>query len=555
MKILLADLKEATIKTIQWQGEEGLGGAISLHKEYGDDSIVFGAIPSFCSESVVNTWALVWHSAISNKMEFENYNSPHGYSLYKLGFSALVIVGRADKLKYISLLGGNIGIYPIENMRESKSKDFENVFTSLNEVALSTGPASDKGVLFGALQYKGRNLRGLGLGNSFYSHNLKGIIMPFFPHSIKNEESGNTKTRENNKFMKMLKTYGSYCLVPYSLSSGWMPIRYYSDRFDPRGYSFDGFSMAEKYGNYPDSCSNCHLACLRRTKDGRGLPDWRDMFFLGPNLGFFDPENIIELYNRCIDEGLEVPTTASILSYLLAQSDEKRESYDLRGKKIEDLLSFISKIATGSVLPGGLAMLEDAIQCYDHRPILYDLRGSFGQALLCSLGLDMFLPATLIFSRKPLKVDVISLLTLYSIVYNLALLSLGHPSYYASILYWSNVPSFAFNSVFSARLFAKRFNAFGYKSDELLVKGFEIFNSLNLSWHDIPLHFLMDSNSDLDSTTVPLKRLQDSFDYEKYRLSITVRSIKERMEKEKGVSRAKLGGVEERGSEIEPGLK
>ena len=556
MVVLVLDLRNGTVTEKEWKGEHlGLRCAVSLFSEYGPESIVIGSVnPEGKNDGTVRSWNIVYRSEITEKMEISVLSTLHGYSLLRLGIAALVITGRADKLKYITLTPSKREILPIENMRAESSLSFESVVSSLNEVCLSTGVAADKGVWFGSLQYRGRNIGGTGLGHAFFSHNLKGIVMSSFPETVPSCDN-ERRASDRTPFSRMIHSYGEYAVIPYSLKLGWTPINNYSDRFDPRVWNIDGRSMAEKFGNYHDGCPGCSLSCRRRTRSGTSLPGWEDLLMLGPNIGLFDPSNILRIYNAVVSQGLEVPTTGAVISHILSLSPEERAIYQLKDISVDTITAFISRLGTGSVLPKGLVSLPGAVQGYDHRPVLFDVRGAFVEAVLLSQGLDLVLPATLYFPDKPVSSEVAAVFALYETVYSLALIALGYPVSIESSLYWAKVPGIAYRNPFFARFFLRRFNAFGIKSSTLLPLGFGILEKLNLQWHPIPSRFTLDSSSSFDASTVPLKKLQDAYDEEKLRLLISLKSSRRKRISTDGETMAKEAPSEERGSEADPGLR
>lgn len=353
--------------------------------------------------------------------------------------------------------------------------------------------------------------------------------------------------------MKRLRTYGEYAIIPASLKLGWTPIYNYSDRFDPRVGNIDGRSLAERYGNYPDGCPGCGLSCMRRTRNGETLPRWSDLMFLGPNIGFFDLANIQRIYGAAVSAGLEIPTLGGVLAYIISLPAEQRSVY-LRDASVESITAFIARIGTGSVLSKGLVSLPDAVQGYDHRPVLYDLRGAFSEAILLSQGLDFVLPGTLFFPKKPVSAKCAAVFALYETVYTLALLDKGYSSFSAFIDYFSLIPQTAFTIAQVARFFLRRFTAFGYSSEELLASGYSILERMKTQWHPLPSAFTMNSVSMYDAATVPLKKLQAFYDEEKLRLLISLKSSSEKMARRDGVKSAKVGPSDERGSDAEPGL-
>ena len=556
MVVLIADLKNGTVTEREWTEKcSPLECALSLHSEFGEDSLVMGSAAEECfTDKTASVFPIVYHSEISSRREISTLTSAHGYCLMRMGVKALVITGRSDKLKYITLSPSKKEILPSENMRAESSSSFESVVVSSGEICLTTGVAADKGVWYGALQFRGRNVPGLGLGHAFFVHNLKSIVLTSFSDGIQERKSDLPARKIRNSFMKRLRTYGEYAIIPASLKLGWTPVYNYSDRFDPRVGNIDGRSLADRYGNYPDGCPGCSLSCLRRTRDGSSLPRWTDLLYLGPNIGFFNLSNIQKIYSHAVSCGLEIPTLGGILAYVLSLPAEERSLY-LRDGSIESITGFITRLSTGSVLSRGLVSLPSAVQGYDHRPVLYDLRGAFSEAVLLSQGLDFVLPGTLFFPNKSVDVKCAAVFALYETIYTLALISLGYPSFAVSIEYCSRLPQAAFRYPSVARFFLKRFSAFGYKSEELLSTGYSLLERLNLQWHPIPDAFTTNSVSSYDATTVPLRRLQDAYDEEKLRLLISLKSSSEKRRRADGVKSANVAPSDERGSDADPGLR
>lgn len=553
MIVLIVDLKNSIIREVEYKGEKrGLDAAVSLHKEWGESSLVFSSSSgSVDNSNPFKTWSIVYYSEITEKDEITTVSSPHGYSLFRLGIEALVITGRAEKLRYITLSPSRREILPIENMRGESSLDFESVVVSLSEIAVSTGIAADKGVWFGSVQFRGKNFPGLGLGHAFYSHNLKGVVLSLFLDTSEGVKSEKKKGR--NRFLERVKANGEYAVIPKANELGWAAINYYSDRFDPRVDNIDGMSITERFGNYPDGCAGCPLSCLRRTKDGESLPSWRDIFFLGPNIGFFEPGNIYTLYKTAVHNGLEIPTLGAVMSYLLSLEEDKRQEY-FPSRSVESVSAFINRVSTGSLFPRGLVDLPDAIQGYDHRPVYFDLRGAYAEVVLLSQGLDFILPATLYFPKRKVSAHVAAIYALYETIYMLALRDMGYPTSLVCALYWDNVPQLAFLNPFFARFYLSRYTVYGLKSRDLLSRGFEILEEMKLEWHPIPSHFIYDSTSNLDAETVPLKQLQDYYDEEKLRLMIRLKSRRDISVNCDSSKSRNVGPDDERGYDIDPGL-
>ena len=557
MDVLLVDLKKLSVERIEDSStEEGLLLGIGLHRKYGEDSLVLSAPPSSSvSSSSINSWSIVWHSAIMNHETYAVSNSSHGYSLFRLGLKAIVIMGRNERMKYLLLTQDRIEIIASENLRYSSSLSFENIaLSSLSDLALSTGPAADRGVKYTVIQSKGKSINGFDLGYSFYLHNLKGIVFPGFPDRQLGHGNVPEKDSEKGKFFKKVRTYGGYCFISDASRLGWLPVRGWKDRFDPRAASLDGLAMAEKYGTYPESCSDCLLACDRRKRDGHILPRWNEIMTMGTNLGFFDPEDIDKIVSFTNDEGLNTSVTGGIIGSILALGPDSYSKYGF-DSSLQGVLAFIKRLASGSLLYNGLEDVEGAIECVDHIPIDYDLRGSSAMALSYSTGLGFLLPSTMLFPAKRPDERAAATIAFYEAVYTLALNAFGHPPFCSNASFYSKAPEAVFHSHILARFYSRRYKAFGHSALELLEKGMEVMEKMPNKWNDIPSYFTLQCQSALSTDTVPLVRLQSYWDEEKVRVEILLKSKREKRVKDSVSSTPKVGPEEDLGREGEPGLK
>ena len=557
MDVLLVDLKKMSAERINASfEEEGLMAGIRLHREYGEDSIVLAAPPSSSVDSSsINSWSIVWHSALMGRETFSSSNSSHGYSLYRLGIKAIVIIGRSDRMKYILLSQERAEIIASENLRYSSSISFENIaLSSLSDLSLSTGPAADRGVKYSVIQSGGKTIKGADLGHSFYLHNLKGIVFPGFPDRKMGQGNVPEKDAEKRRLFKRVRTYGGYSFITDASRLGWLPVRGWKDRFDPRAAALDGVAMAEKYGSYPESCSDCLLACDRRKRDGHILPRWTEMMTMGTNLGFFDPEDIDKIVSLTNEEGLDTSVLGAMIASIMAKGPEECEKYGL-DPSLEGVLAFIKKLSSGSILYNGLSDIEGAVESADHAPIDFDLRGASAMALSYSSGLNILLPATLFFPKKRPDEKAATIIAFYEALYTLALEALGHPPFCSDISYFSKAPQIVFRSPLAARYFSKHFKAFGHSSMELLEKGMEVLEEIPNRWSPLPSCFTLEGMSALSIDTVPLARLQVYWEEEKVKVAILLKSRREKMEKHSSSNTPKEGPEEDLGREAEPGLK
>lgn len=564
MSILYVDLTEGAFSLLPSEPESGLALAIKLYKRYEGKAMV---LASPTKESVrypgATNFIIAFKSPLSDRLEFQYSNQPPGYSLFKMGYEALVIIGKATRLSYISIYPGANAIYQCEQMRGASSSSFEQIAgKNINDTFLSTGRASDNGVKFASVVCGGKAIPGAGLGYVFASMNIKGIAFQGF---FRKEDLANDKAAmhfvhkiESSKFSRRIRKNGANCFIDDANRLGWLPVMNYSKRFDPRAYSLDGISFTEAFGNFPDSCQECFLACGRRKKDNSILPSWQECMALGTNLGFFDPRTVSSFVDASYEEGLDPVHLGAILAYVSSLNDSNLEVLSLSGKTKEEYIRLIHSIGesrgVGAIFREGLKGFPDAIQNSYGGAILTDLRGSYSAAILTSLGFDIVLPAGLILPKKELNAKCAATLTFYELCYTLALLSYGYGPIVTACIFWDKLPSFVFSSPLLLRFSSHCFSVYGLKGKDLLRKGIEILDELDLSFCDIPEHFKMDVESNKNTSTVPLLSLQSLFDYEKSKASIYLKSKRDIIRAPKGKIKAAVAPDEDLGLDGDPGL-
>lgn len=564
MSILCIDLSEGVFTTLDSKKERGLELAIKLYKEFDGKAFIITAPTEMSVKFPGSTnFIVAFHSPLSDKMEFQHSNLPPGFSLYKMGYEALVIKGRASYLSYISLYSGNNEIFLCEHLRGQSSARFESIAgKSINDTFISTGRAADNGVRFASVLCSGRAIAGAGIGYVFSSMNLKGIVFQGFfrKDELSNDKSVLKYTRKIDKsnFAHRIRKNGANCFIDDGLRLGWLAVFNYQRRFDPRAYSLNGESFSQVYGNFPDSCQDCFIACGRRKKDNSILPTWQECISLGTNIGFFDPRTVSSFVQAAYEEGLDCTHLGAIFAYISSLGSSNLEVLSIEEGKPEEYLKLIHSIGesrgVGAIFRDGLKGLPDAIQSVHHGAIAFDLRGSFSQSIIYSLGLDMPLYATLLLPKRQMGAETSAILAFYELAYDLALFCYGFGPVLTTCIYWDKIPRFVFSSPFWLRLFARHFSIYGLKGKDLLQIGIRMMDEMELSFEHIPEIFEMNPESAKDNSTVPLIRLQNLFLSEKERVERTLKSNKDTISKPKGKSKAAVGPDEDLGREGDPGF-
>lgn len=506
--------------------------------------------------------SFIYTSQITGKASLSHSNLSFGRSLIKMEREGIMIKGSSLKLSYITIDQDRAEILPCESLRGKSSKAFEEICSrgSLDE-CLALGHSGDNGVVFASLQYRGRNIRGEGLGYAFYRKGLKGMIISGCDY--KEEEEPDVlykkikKTLEHSKIARRVRKEGSCTLIDDALRLGWLPVRVYSSRFDPRAYGLDGKSLIDRFGVHPSTCHDCFFSCGRLSYDNHLLPYWKDMAALGSNLGFFSADNVLQLFDAAMEEGLDTKYLGSLISYVISLSDDDMHWLGLKDRTSESIAELIHKIGAvkeaGLRYKDGLASFPDAYQSGYHQAICYDLRGAFGEALMLMLGLDIDLPASLFLSPIEMDAECAAIFAFYEAVYSLALISLGYSPMSASS-FSERIPALAYRIPALARLSWHHYKAFGKEGRELFRIGFPIFESLIGEKRDLPSHFLRDAESAKSLRTVPAVKLYEYYKHEKLRAEIWEKSRRENKVRHASSNSTAVGPADDLGLDGEPGL-
>ena len=558
MAVLVIHLDKESVEKRERGPHTGLELAIDLYHEYEELLPIVIVSPSSDAVRFQGSafFSFVFRSPITDRMMITSSGLAPGYSLYRLGYEAVVITGRARRLQALAISSDGAERFSAEALRGLSEEEAENAARKqITDTALGIGRAGENGVLFASLQSGGREVASLGLGCLFGWKNLKLVTLPGFNRKddIKNGklERKVRRRQERVKASRTLRKEGGGRFIDTLLRLGALPVAGYSDRFDPRAYFLDAKSLIDQYGIYPESCQECYFSCGRRTRDNAILPSWEESVMLGSNLGFFSLESVRLLSDAVREEGRGAADTGALLSAMDS----------LKGKTPEDFAEAIHKIGEnrvyGDKLSQGVKALPGAVAASDHLPILTDLRGDRPGAILVMLGLPEKLSASWLLPEKPLSDKAGAIMALYESVYRYALVSDGYSPMGVISEWWGRFPSFIFRFPFLLRIAAMLFCAYGKKGRDLFDKGKRIIEEMiPAEYGKIPDCFVSNPISAYgDGATVSPVRLIENYEREKRIAEKMLKSRREKSSIPSSDNNAADGPSEERGLEGDPGLQ
>lgn len=562
MSVLLVSLDGNASEIIGCKADDhALSLAIRLYHEYEASLPIVIASPSPDAVGYRGSafFSIAYASPVSGRMEAAYSNVPFGYSMRRLGFDAIVIIGRARHLAglYISEAGaeameaGQAGLPSWEWAAGARK--------SISDTYMAIGPAGENGIVFASLQTPSRDIASNGLGYLFGQRNLKGLIIPSFQrndtYSDTRKAARTVRRIERSELAKRFRKEGDGCVIDDALRLRWLPVDSYSRRFDPRACFLDGKAISDKYGMFPQSCQDCFFSCGRRTRDNEAIPSYAECIMLGTNLGFFAPESVLSLAREARNSGLDASHLGALLSYLSEDGSGDFSMPHPRKGSLEEHVRAIRIIAQGhSRLSKGLAAFPDAVQSGYHHPITSDLRGDYPSAIAASVGLDEPLIARML-PRVPLTAESAAAFFLYEKAISYALLSRGYSPLASAVLWWRLLPKHLYRFPAAIRIFASMASMFGMGRGEILSEGFRILEELEGEPMPIPERFTFDIDAMSDARTVPYTRLMAAYRSEKLRLENTLRSRRERRLRPRSSSRAAEGPADDLGRDGDPGLQ
>ena len=496
-----------------------------------DDPIVISS-PSAESTAFRGSafFSIIFRSPVTSRRSAVFSNLSPGYSMHRLGYGSLVITGRARRLSAIVLAKAGASVVSAESSAGMSAAISGKSFTeSITDSYMAIGRAGENGVIYASVISDGREIPSDGLGYAFGTKNLKGIAMPGFhqPASEGKSGTGYEKAIGKSKAIRALRLEGSCRMIDSALRLGWLPIKGYRDRFDPRAYFLDGKALMDRYGILPAGCNDCVVSCIRKAQDGSILPDWRECAFLGANLGFFSAESVRKLRDAAIEEGLDTAYAGAVLSALMESSDPMLPS--LNGKGIDEFLRVIRMIGEGRDFGRRLSKeLIGDVRCSDGRIIPSDLRGSFPDAIATALAFPVMPLVSDYLPSKPLSPESSAVMALYESIYSLYLVSHGYSPFPALAAWFGRFPSFIYRFPVLLRIIASLFSAYGIKGKDMIGKGMELLRALSLEEpQDLPERF----TSEFNGRTVPTARLFSYFRTELLRLESQLERRAQRKER------------------------
>ena len=343
-----------------------------------------------------------------------NIGSRLGLELKKAGFDFIVITGKADAPILLKILDNEIDFSDASAYWGLKTFEASDMILkdvgSKHHAVGTIGPAGERLCTFASLQSENRFAGRTGLGAVFGSKNLKGLVISG-SNTIEianysklletyNEVNEFFNTHPNTEFFQKFGTFG---LLEGVNEHGIMPANNFQLGYveELGDITVEGYS-AKIEQQVTQTCLYCPATCegvFKKNGEKRIRPQYESLVMLGPNLGIYDLDFVIELNHAANEIGVDTISLGNLLGLMMEAFEKKLipakylNEIDLSFGSKEGVNKLIEKLANreglGDTIAGGIRSILEKFPKLEeislHSKYLeqsgYDTRSLYGQCL------------------------------------------------------------------------------------------------------------------------------------------------------------------------------
>ena len=360
-------------------------------------------------------------SPISNTVKSATNHTSFATYLISCGFCALVLTGSARRPMVLDIEAQDVIFNPTEKLLNKRVKETITLLNLSNkQSAIVIGPSGENKIPFASLISDGKSLEREGFGALLGSKRIKAIVIDKGPYSFatRYQKEIDEITKEiknkihNSSYYKNEEANNHLNIVKNANEGGFAGVAHSTKRCDPR--------IMHLYGStYPSLYSHpLHLQIgtvfIADKYGNKVLMDSNTMLSFGSNIKNYDPSLSATYTQLSIEVGLDPISTAMIISWVM-EGVERGVVNDIPlsytdHSHLEEIIESIASLSgSGKKLAKGSPFLAkeykngDFITCIHNKEMMpYDPRGSYGQALLMTLGYDFLHPEDTLYSISPL---------------------------------------------------------------------------------------------------------------------------------------------------------
>lgn len=295
-----------------------------------DNKILFATGPlSGTPTPTGGRYMVITKSPLTGTIASSNSGGYWGAELKFAGFDIIIVEGKADKPKYISIEDDKIEIKDANHVWGKVVSETTNILQKENvdkSKVLTIGPAGEKlSKLAAVMNDVSRAAGRSGVGAVMGSKNLKAIVVKgskkvqiHDPDKLKDVvKKCTTQIRENGVTGEGLPTYGTAVLVNIINENGVFPTNNFQLSQFAKAEDISGETLAEKYLTKKDPCFRCPIACGRYCKvddiEGGG-PEYETIWAFGADCGVSDLPSVIKANYWCNEMGLDTISAGATIA-------------------------------------------------------------------------------------------------------------------------------------------------------------------------------------------------------------------------------------------------
>lgn len=422
-KYLLVNLSRDTMEDYQvsqdWMekhvGGRGIGARILLDKmdpsadPFGPDNILLFGTGPFQGTGIAGAGRhLVMSKSPKTKSVSGSYAGGFfGHELGKSGYDGIIITGKADTPKYISLLEGEPKIHDADKLwgldTITTEKQLKEEYSGAR--VSSIGQAGEKLIKFACIINDSGHAAGRpGFGAVMGSKKLKAVVVNGgVAKDIFDEEGLNQKKTEfarnlMNESGENLGKYGTAGDILGLNELGILPTKNFQEGVFDDAEEISAEKLYEELLTERATCAGCPIRCKRVVKttfggetiEGHG-PEYETIAGFGSLCLNDDLKSIAAANQKCTLYGLDTISTGNILAFVMEATEKGLLKTGLNWGDGEGIVKMIDKIASreglGDKLAKGLDYLQEdigadfAMQIKGQEIPMHDPRGKKGFGL------------------------------------------------------------------------------------------------------------------------------------------------------------------------------
>jgi aldehyde:ferredoxin oxidoreductase len=296
------------------------------------DSVVTGA--PFSGQS---RFSAVAKSPLSNLIGDSQAGGFWGPELKSAGFDGLVVYGNAKKPVYLWIHDGQVELKNAKPLWGHFTADVEDmIHEELGDKriqVLQCGPASERGVRFGALVSNANRVNGrTGMGTVMASKNLKAVaVRGHTPIELADPEAVRSIAKWGAKNVDIsdvagLGEWGTAGIIPNQNKAGGLPTRNWESGTFEGSEAISGQTMGKTILKKRDTCYACVVRCKRvvdasnaeYTLKGRyGGPEYESIATLGTYCGVSDLQAIAYANQLCNMYGMDTISCGATIAWAM----------------------------------------------------------------------------------------------------------------------------------------------------------------------------------------------------------------------------------------------